>query len=536
MRCAIKRKSMMSEIYRAAIYCRLSKDDEQSGDSVSIETQKLMLTKFCNDQGFEIFDIYVDDGYSGLNFNRPSFKRLIEDLEDEKFNIVITKDLSRLGRDYIQTGYYIDVYFTSKKVRYIAVNDSIDTKHENNDIAPFKNILNDMYAKDLSRKVKSAKQQRAQNGLYISAQPPFGYKVNPVNKNQLIIDQEVAEIVKFIFELASEGNSLSEIARKLEEKKYIAPSVYKVINGDTRFLRYARTKSQMYQWNYQTVKSIVSNPVYAGDMVNHKVETVNYKTKKRVRVPKEEYIIVSNTHEAIVDRELFNKANKTVLGRRKPNHKFDNIFKGMIFCSECGGEMQLIAKRLKNTSKPMFRCLQHVIDKSQCTHNHYIYYEDLIFEIQKQIESLIERYIESSCYTKLCETITELICAQVEENREAIWQNRLSETSKQIKEYYKKLLKDNNDQFQKIEISDLLEKQKSAIRKITSGEGKNTYLIDRASIIDIVSKEIKEYIRKLAQNQNIIKKLINRIEIGHLNRKNTGVYQELKLYYKVTLQ
>ena len=159
-------------IYSAAVYCRLSKDDEQAGESVSIETQKMMLEGFCHERGFPIYEIYADDGYSGLNFNRPAFTRLLEDIDSGKINLVITKDLSRLGRDYIQTGYYTDVYFSRKRVRYIAVNDGIDTSRDDNDIAPFKNILNDMYAKDLSRKVKSAKRQRAYKGYYISAQAP----------------------------------------------------------------------------------------------------------------------------------------------------------------------------------------------------------------------------------------------------------------------------------------------------------------------------------------------------------------------------
>ena len=164
------------EIYNTGIYCRLSSDDGNQGDSSSIQTQKLMLEKHCKEQGFTIYDYYVDDGFSGLNFNRPSFQRLLTDIESGKINLVITKDLSRLGRDYIQTGYYTEVYFQSKGVRYIALNDAIDTSHDNNDIAPFKNILNDMYAKDLSRKIKTAKRQRALNGMFISAQTPFGYR------------------------------------------------------------------------------------------------------------------------------------------------------------------------------------------------------------------------------------------------------------------------------------------------------------------------------------------------------------------------
>ena len=338
----------MSSKNKVAIYCRLSKDDEQCGDSVSIETQKIMLTKYCQEHNFDIFDMYIDDGYSGLNFNRPSFTRLIDDLENGKFDTVITKDLSRLGRDYIQTGYYIDVYFLTKHIRYIAVNDGIDTKHDNNDIAPFKNILNDMYAKDLSRKIKSAKSQRAMNGLYISSQPPFGYKVNPYNRNQLIVDEEAAKVVKLIFDLAEEERSYSAISRILEARKIISPSVYKVMNGDTRFLKYTENQDQKYKWPYQTIKAIITNPVYLGDMVNHKVETVNYKTKKTVRVPIEDQIIVKNKHEAIIDRERFALINARLSNRREANHKFENIFKGVIHCSGCGEELQLISRKFKN--------------------------------------------------------------------------------------------------------------------------------------------------------------------------------------------
>ena len=451
---------MSDTMYKAAIYCRLSKDDEQKGDSVSIETQKMMLTKFCREQSIEIFDIYVDDGYSGLNFNRPSFKRLIQDLKDRKFNIVITKDLSRLGRDYIQTGYYIDIYFTSKRIRYIAVNDEIDTKNENNDIAPFKNILNDMYAKDISRKIKSAKMQRAQNGLHISGQTPYGYKVNPYNRNQLIIDEEAAPVVKLIFQLAEDGNSFSEISRILESKKYITPSAHKAMQGDTRFIKSAGTGEEMYKWSYQTVRTILNNPVYVGDMVNHKVEVVNYKTKERVRVPLEEQIIVPNMHEAIIERELFNRIKPKVSNRRSPNHQYENIFKGIIFCEECGTEMQLISTIRQNKATPMFRCPQHAADKSLCTHHNFMYYNEFIQEIKKQLKSLIEEYIKSEEYTVLCKTIAKHVYSQVIETRKSTLQCKLSTINKHIKEYYKNTSKSATNQHHPHELDNLLKKQK----------------------------------------------------------------------------
>lgn len=518
-------------VYKAAIYCRLSKDDEQKGDSVSIETQKMMLTKYCNEQNIEIYDIYVDDGYSGLNFNRPSFKRLIQDLEDGKFDTVITKDLSRLGRDYIQTGYYIDIYFTTKRIRYIAVNDGIDTKNENNDIAPFKNILNDMYAKDISRKIKSAKMQRAQNGLHISGQTPYGYKVNPYNRNQLIIDEEAAPVVKLIFQLAEEGKSFSEISRILESKKYITPSAHKAMRGDTRFIKSAGTGKEIFKWSYQTVRTILNNPVYVGDMVNHKVEVVNYKTKERVRVPLEEQIIVPNMHDAIIERELFNKINPKVSNRRSSNHQYENIFKGIIFCAECGTEMQLIYAQIRQKHKLKFRCIKHFSDKSRCTHNHSIFYNDLISEIKKQLKPMIENYIDSDEYLELCKSIAKDIYSKILEKGKASLQYELTTIKKQIRDYYKNSLKSPTEQINSHELDILLEKQKALVKNLGEISFEKPSSATESFILSKILVEVKEYIRKIMLDDNVINKLIKKIEIGHLEKTSCGNRQKITLYY-----
>ena len=518
-------------MYKAAIYCRLSKDDEQKGDSVSIETQKMMLTKFCREQSIEIFDIYVDDGYSGLNFNRPSFKRLIQDLEDRKFNTVITKDLSRLGRDYIQTGYYIDIYFTSKRIRYIAVNDGIDTKNESNDIAPFKNILNDMYAKDISKKIKSAKMQRAQNGLHISGQTPYGYKVNPYKRNQLIIDEEAAPVVKLIFQLAEDGKSFSEISRILESKKHITPSAHKAMQGDTRFIKSAGTGEEMYKWSYQTVRTILNNPVYVGDMVNHKVEVVNYKTKERIRVPPEEQIIVPNTHEAIIERELFNRIKSKVSNRRSPNHQYENIFKGIIFCEECGTEMQLIYAQIRKKHKLRFRCIQHFADKSRCRHNHSVFYNDLIDEIKKQLKILIEVYIDSDEYSELCKSIAKDIYSKTLEKRKTSLYYELTTIKKQIRDYYKNSLITSVEQINSHELDVLSEKQKALVKNLGEISFEKPSSVTENFILSKILVEVKEHIRKIMLDDNVINKLIKKIEIGHLENTSNVNRQKITVYY-----
>ena len=510
---------------RVAIYCRLSKDDEQIGDSVSIETQKMLLSGYCINQNFEIIDIYIDDGFSGLNFNRPSFRKMINDIEAGKIDIVITKDLSRLGRDYIQTGYYIDVYFSTKHIRYIAVNDGIDTLLENNDIAPFKNILNDMYAKDLSRKVKSAKLQRAKNGLYISAQPPYGYKVDPYNKNKLIVDDKAAKNIRYIFELACEGKNYSEISRILERQQIMSPSAYKAMNGDTRFVKYT-TQDQIYKWPYQTIKSIICNRVYVGDMVNHKVETINYKTKERVRVPSEDQIVVSNTHEAIIDRETFEVINSALTNRRNSNHKYENIFKGLVYCAECGEEMQLIAKKSKKEPKPMFRCAKHATDRKSCTHNHFIYYNDLIDEVAIQLSIQIEKLINSTVYGELYDKITVYINHRTKEIITETLQKELQTINKKIKDQYKS----SSGEINATELETLYENQRYLLRKIASPRYDSNLLF--SGISDDIKIMIREYLSQISVNKNTLNLLIKKIEIGHLEYTSDKCIQVIKIHYR----
>lgn len=204
--------------YSAGLYLRLSKDDEQQGESVSIGTQRSILTEYCSANGYHVHKIYIDDGYSGLNFDRPGFRELLEDVERGLVNMVITKDLSRLGRDYIMTGYYSEIFFQTKGVRYIAIADDFDSDKGGNEIAPFKNIINDMYARDISKKIRNAKRQRARQGLFISSQTPYGYQKDPRNRNRLIIDPEAAAVVRIIFSLSENGMGSVAIASELKSQ------------------------------------------------------------------------------------------------------------------------------------------------------------------------------------------------------------------------------------------------------------------------------------------------------------------------------
>lgn len=386
------------ELYKTAIYCRLSQDDKMEGDSSSIQTQKMMLENYANENGYIIKDFYVDDGYSGLNFNRPAFQRMLNDIDEGKINLVLTKDLSRLGRDYIMTGYYTEIYFSDKGVRYIAVNDGIDTNKDNNDIAPFKNILNDMYAKNISRKIKSAKRQRMYKGMFVASQAPYGYKSNPLNKNQLIIDEEASKVVKEIFSLALTNIGVVKIVRELNNRKIKSPSVYKAESGDIRFIKLVETRKQLYKnydienWNTVTVGKILRDIVYIGDMENHKFEVKNYKTKKITKVPKEEHIIVRNTHEAIIDYEDFYKVQDLIKSRQRPcKNDFQNLFKGIVKCENCGRTLTIAYHIRRNGSKVYeLRCMGKYLKHGTDKEINSISYQEVYDVVNQRLHYLID--------------------------------------------------------------------------------------------------------------------------------------------------
>lgn len=521
-------------IYKVGVYCRLSKDDELAGESVSIETQKMLLTDYCHEQGFSIYEVYADDGYSGLNFNRPAFTRLLEDIDSGKINLVITKDLSRLGRDYIQTGYYTDVYFSRKRVRYIAVNDGIDTKRDDNDIAPFKNILNDMYAKDLSRKVKSAKRQRARKGYYISAQAPFGYKVDVNNRNRLVVDDDAAEVVKDIFKLAIAGYSLSKISRILTERKVIKPGVYKALNGDTRFLRYQKDGSSDYKWCYQTVRNILRDQVYTGDMVNHKYEVINYKTKECVRVPKEEHIIVSNCHEAIIARDDYERVQTLISMRHRPKtHNFENVFKNLTFCSECRQRMTLMMKPLKAGPTPLIRCTNHYRNPNECRHNHAIYYDKLYEEVLKRVQRLV-RQVESG---ELLKQIQKHSTKKVKTDKLKAEQSKISKRLNALKRIIKNLYEDfasdvlDSENYH-LMLSDYTQEQKKLLSRQKDIESELSGTGQEEQNVEKLRKVLEEYLDIDILTANMLNQLIERIEIGHTVKVDGCRQQEITIVYR----
>lgn len=327
--------------YRVAIYCRLSREDENDSESVSIGSQKMLIGKYCEEHKLHNIIEYIDDGFSGVSFNRPAFQRMLADIESGKINFVITKDLSRLGRDYIMTGYYTEIYFPEHGVRYVAINDSFDTSKGRNEIAPFKNLLNDMYAADCSSKIRAVLTQKKANGEHIAGVPPLGYKFDPHRKNHLVIDEETAPVIRLIFDMYKKGAGSTEIRNYLTAHKIMKPSAWLHSRNPNAFhwMGFDEDEDTRYIWCNDMVSRILKNETYIGNSINYRDHKPNHKSKMK-RQPKDQWMIVPNTHEAIIDMDTWDVVQSRLGIHKKPEKKYENIFLGIAICPDCGTRMR----------------------------------------------------------------------------------------------------------------------------------------------------------------------------------------------------
>jgi len=324
--------------FRVGLYIRLSREDGDKEESSSVTNQREILKRYVSEQeNFFIVKEYVDDGYTGTNFDRPGFKRMIEDIEEGIIDTVITKDLSRLGRERLGVGHYTEIYFPEHNVRYIALLDNIDTYFDAgmNDMAPFKGVINDMYVRDISKKIRSSLIERKKAGNFLGVTAPYGYEKDSNNKFHLVINEKEAEIVKRVFRLYLEGNGLTRIAQILTKDGVPVP-------GESRNIGKTRKTALYSSWKQTTIRRILDNRVYLGELVQFKRRKINYKSKRRITVPEEERYICKGTHEAIIDEESFN-AVQNILKKNKSfkGTKHDYLFKGLLFCSECGARLNV---------------------------------------------------------------------------------------------------------------------------------------------------------------------------------------------------
>lgn len=353
-----------------ALYCRLSQEDELQGESNSITNQKLILQKYAEEHRFPNIQFYVDDGYSGANLNRPDFKRMMADVECSRVGIVIVKDQSRLGRDYLQTGMLMEITFPQFDVRFIAINDGVDSENGVSDFSGIKNYFNDFYARDTSRKIRAVLKSKGERGDRVSTATPYGYMCNPENKKELLPDPETAPIVKRIFEMCANGMGVTKICDTLTREKVLAPSVYMFQRTGSKIGHPDLTRP--YHWAQTTVRSILENREYAGDTVNFKTYSKSNKLKKRLKNAPENILIFENTHEAIVSRKLFDLVQKHFDGRKRPDVQGEvDKYAGYLFWGDCGKRLYLHRGKTVKPENNAFQCGGFQRRTTECT-AHYI--------------------------------------------------------------------------------------------------------------------------------------------------------------------
>lgn len=370
-----------------ALYCRLSRDDELQGDSNSIKNQKVILEKYAQENGFFNLEFFVDDGFSGTNFNRPDFQRMMDAVNNGLIGTIIVKDMSRLGRDYLKVGCYTEITFPEAGVRFIAINDGVDSASNiDNDFTPFRNIINEWYAKDTSKKIKAVFKAKGMSGKHLCTIPPYGYVQDKDNKQKWLIDEEAAQVVKEIYKLCINGFGPTQIARILTERGIDTPVLY----GRKMGLPVSSIKTEIPEvWVTATTVSILEDMTYLGHTVNFKTRKKSYKSKKKIDNPREDWVIFENTQEAVIDQETFDIVQRIRNAKRRPSRMGEmSIFSGLVYCSDCGEKMYL-CRCTTMKQKEYFNCSTYRKQKKHKCTSHQITVE--------AVEELVKSDIQKVC-------------------------------------------------------------------------------------------------------------------------------------------
>ena len=384
-----------NQIRKTALYCRLSQDDGIDGDSNSIQNQKAILQKFAEDHHFPSPCFYVDDGFSGGNFQRPAFQQMISDMENGEIGIIVTKDLSRLGRNQLHTGLYIEERFPMFGVRYIAINDNVDTdSSESNDLMPFKNLFNEWFIRDTSRKIRAVLKAKAERGERLGTRAPYGYRKDPDTK-KLIVDEEAAAIVRRIFAMCAGGSGPSQIARILKKEQILTPTMY-------AYTRYGITHTCLdtahpYNWSDSAIANLLENEIYLGNTINMKHSSRSYKDKRRVEHPREECLVFENTHPALITREVWDVVQRVRKNKRRlTKMEEQNKYSGLVFCADCGSNMVLHRAHTMSASYNHFTCRTYKKDGEACT-GHYIrecVLDEVVLEDLRRVTAMAREHPE----------------------------------------------------------------------------------------------------------------------------------------------
>ncbi len=496
-------------IYNVGVYLRLSKDDGDDIESESITNQRKIINDYIKkNENFIFYNEYIDDGYTGTNFDRPGFQMLLKDIENKKVNMVITKNLARLGRNYIEIGNYIEKYFPDHRVRYIALLDNVDNFKEtvSNDFIPIKSVFNEKYCRDTSIAVKKTKRKRMEEGYYACNTAPFGYKKDPEIPGKLIIDEESSKTVKKIFDLKMKGYTCNEIVKYLDKHKYTTPAEYMQIRGQ----EHIKNKNL---WRRSTITRILCNQVYLGHCVRGKTQNISYKSKDRVYIKRNDFIITRNTHEPIISEEIFEKIhNPNKYGIIREYKESNYLLKDLIYCKNCG--KKLIFKTRRNDIK--IYCRNNDENSKLCSNNCRIDYGLLESKVLEYISKLYNEYVKDNkvkdnLYKRYIKNAITKLEDELKQLKISFEQLKFKITSL----YNQRLLeKINEDEYKKL-YSILSNQRKELNEKINEKEKEIECERKKLNTLNF-KKEILKRIEKIEKKdfQNIkIEEVIERIEV-----------------------
>lgn len=527
-----------NQIGITALYCRLSRDDGTESESNSIGNQKKLLSQKAKEMDLTDTKYYVDDGYTGTNFNRPGFQQLIDDIEIGLVSAVMVKDLSRLGRDYVSEGNYTDSYFPEHNIRFIAVNDAIDSDEGESEIAPFKNILNEMYARDISKKIRSSHRLRGSMGEPLS-QPPYGYMKSSENKKKWIIDPEAATVVKSIFKMCLDGKGNETIARELQENEVLIPMAYWRSKGLNRGGK--KTQTNPYKWCKTTVQKILSQQEYCGDIINFKTYSKSFKNKRRIENSKENWAVFKDVNEPIIDRETFETVQKFISKTKRRAPKKENgersIFNGLIYCGDCHSKMRYHTST-SNKEIHYFTCSDNKVDyRGKCPGRHYVRADALEEVVKLELRRLVEMLEIDESY------FAQLLLRKNDEEREKDKKFLESELQKaiarsnKVSQLYEKLYEDNvvgkvSDEWF-IELSHKYEKERMDLKaKIADTRHKIEELKNNNSEYEKFISAIRRFMQMDNLTSPLLRELIDHIDIFETEGTGKSRTQRIVIYYR----
>ena len=521
-----------------ALYCRLSRDDGADGDSNSISNQKRMLSKYAKEHGFDNTRFYVDDGYTGTNFNRPGFLKMLEDMDAGYVSTLIIKDMSRLGRDYLQSGYYTESYFPDRNIRFIAINDGVDSINGDNEFIPFRNIMNEMYARDISRKVRSAHRIRGNMGEPWG-QPPYGYMKSPENKKKWIIDPPAAAVVRKIFRLFLEGKGIDTIARMMQEDGHLNCTAYWQSKGIGRGGK--KVQPNPYKWKCSTISGILQRQEYCGDIINFKTTSRSFKNRRRIDNAPEDRVIFKDVHEPIISREDFEIVQKLAgnVKRRppKPENGDKNIFCDLLYCSDCGKKLWYHTNT-NNSNIHYFSCSNYVKDyRGTCPTRHYIRVEGVEQVVIRELARLAA-YLEEDE-----QAFVELLAKKSEKDAQIerkLLQNELQSSiarNEAVARLFEKLYEDNatgkvtDDWF--MQLSHKYELERAALKeKINEIQIKLHDMDHHKQGYERFVSIIRKLLDMEVLTFPILRELIERIEVYEAEGTGKSRTQRIAIYYR----